>query len=234
VSRSFDLYGNVTQLTENGITAEGGDERTTFTLFEPNTSRYIVDRPKVVILRAGSDDTGTILRRTQYRYDGHGNVNAAPTVGDLTRIDRNTGSDSYTTWATYTYDGRGNLLDATDTFGNTTTTTYDADFALFPIEVSNPKNQKQQFTWGDYACGKPLRSIDINGLTTRFTYDPLCRETRRSVYDGDDELGIWQSTSYNFIGDPAAQYIDTRVPTPGTSPSLSSTSRLDGLGRAPC
>gem|GEM_PF-5088745 len=65
---------------------------------------------------------------------------------------------------------------------------------------------------------------DVNNRPTTFTYDVLCRETRRDLPGGD-----WRTTAYSNIGTPTTQTI--RVDQPSPAATISSYSDFDGLGR---
>ena len=58
--RTFDAFGNVTQLVELGDNAVAGDEVTTVTQYAPNTTDYLVSYPADTEVHAGSHRSGHI------------------------------------------------------------------------------------------------------------------------------------------------------------------------------
>ena len=86
--RVFDLYGNVTTLHERGSVGVAQDDRSTVQAFAPNTSLYIVDKPREELRYGSGGTSSTPLSRSLVFYDG-ATVNATPPVrGDPTRLRR--------------------------------------------------------------------------------------------------------------------------------------------------
>jgi len=221
--RLFDVYGQVAKKIELGISDVTGDERATVTTRYPNTSLYIVDRPAQVAVYAGIDETGTLLSRTRIRYDGASNETTPPTKGDPTQTLKWLNTSGADVVASATYDGSGNKLSDTDEVGNTTSYAYDTAYHLFLTQTTNPLLQIVSQTWNT-VCGKPATVTDLNGQVTTLAYDAICRETRRDLPGGD-----YRTTSYNLIGSPTTQYIESRHPS--AAGELWSRIYADGLGR---
>lgn len=121
-------------------------------------------------------------RTVSFSYDANGNTLAKTiTAPNLT-----------STWS-YTYNGIGEALTATDPRGNVTTYAYDAQGNL--TSVTNALGQTTRFTSYD-ANGRPLSIQDPNGAVTTLTYnfwgDVTSKTTGSRVttytYDADRNL----------------------------------------------
>ncbi|MEX1203738.1 MAG: hypothetical protein WEB85_00680 [Dongiaceae bacterium] len=129
------------------------------------------------------------------------------------------------------YDAFGNVTAAVDPLGNRTERTYDATYNLFVTETRDPLyfagdlRHKTTAVW-DAVCQRPDVAYDLNNLATDYTYDVLCRETRI-----DTPGGGFAITSYNNLGSPTTQYVETQTPAADASGNLWSRVYLDGLGR---
>jgi len=70
VERTFDVYGNVTQIVEHGDIDRSGDERTVVRAFAPNTAAYIVSLPYTEAHYNGTVATSAeLLAETEITYD---------------------------------------------------------------------------------------------------------------------------------------------------------------------
>ena len=226
--RTFDLFGNVTQLIQLGDTAVASDDVTTATDYVYNMDSYIVTTPGRVQIFAGSTSTGTLLGFSRFSYDGT-TVWTPPTKGDVTLREDwlNTSGFLPTSFA---YDGRGNTVTSTDPMGDVTRWVYDAS-GTFVIETRDPlfpsdPDHSTTTTW-DTVCGLPSQTQDMNGLNTVYSYDALCRETNVVFPDGG-----FKQTAYVGFGNPASQYIQTLTPAVDGTGGLWERSYLDGLGRS--
>jgi RHS repeat-associated protein len=230
VTRTFDSYGNVTQQTEWGNFDASGDERTTQADYAANTTAYIVGLPGRVQVFAGSTTAGTKLAETQTLYDNAAAYTTAPTKGDATasRVWLDT-TGGYLV-STASYDSYGNRSSATTPLGAVTQYFYDATYHLFLTETRDPlyasdSRHKVTATW-DVVCAQPSQTTDLNSLATTYQYDQLCRPTRT-----DTPGGGFAITSYNSIGTPTAQYVETQTPPANGSGNLWKRAYLDGFAR---
>ncbi|HNA59179.1 MAG TPA: SpvB/TcaC N-terminal domain-containing protein, partial [Chitinophagales bacterium] len=150
-------------------------------LINTNPSVYILDTASRVLV---VDASNAILSDTRYHYDDQ--INAIPIQGDLTLVQKLTGSgtqtvDQRTHYNEYgnadsskIYSGYGNVdIDPIGTAFETTTL-YDSDLETLPIRSTNPLSQE---TLTDYlpALGLPYRVTDPNGWQTLTAYDGLGR-----------------------------------------------------------
>lgn len=169
----------------------------------------------------------------RWYYDGSLLLTTPPEFGDVTRsvrIKLETGA-SISQYATY--DSKGNRTSTTDAVGNRTEVVYDPDFELFPIEERNPlfvhsgDVRQKVIREFDPQCQAPKRQIDLNGQTTEYTYDALCRPTLISK-----PLGAFEAIRYVNFGSPATQHVERRSPPPADiEDDLWSRTYFDGLGR---
>ncbi len=125
----YDDYGNVVEERNLGDTRVSGDERTVRRAFAPNTTAWIVSRP---ISETLSDAAGQPVARQYFYYDDRP-YGAAPTRGDLTRVDVWQLDGPYTTLTGY--DAYGNVISQTDALGRRTTTAYDTTYHQFPVRT---------------------------------------------------------------------------------------------------
>ena len=135
------------------------------------------------------------------------------------------------------YDGYGNVTSETDPVGNRTDHVYDSAYQYFETETrlppytrsTSPDSRFKITTTRNTVCGAPLTVTDFNAQVSSIAYDPLCRTTRQ-----DQPGGNFATVSYNNVGIPAAQFIETQslAPGPSTTATIWSRQFLDGFGRA--
>jgi RHS repeat-associated protein len=239
--RAYSAYGELNAITEWGIseqpnasngrcdTVVTADDRHTVIGFAPRPDLYIVDKPNRKRVFAGFSTAATKLSETTWAYDQNGNYETPPSKGDVTKTRAWISADG--TNGTFaeslaTYDAKGNLKSETDPVGTETTYDYDTTFDLFRVQEKLTVSgvlHKVETTWNK-PCAKPSAVLDVNGKPTAFTYDALCRETRRDLPGGD-----WRTVAYSAIGTPTSQYI--RVNRPSPAGTISAYSDFDGLGR---
>ncbi len=229
VSRNFtyDLYGNITQVTDSGVVEAAGDETVTLTSFAPNTGDYLVSCPWRKLVYQGSSTSGGLLSGASLSYDG-GGPGQPPSRCELTRQDEWTGGDNWITTGSWLYDNAGNRVSETDGVGNTTTTVYDESLLLYPVETQLPDSGFRTRTAWNLTCGLPSSETNINGQVSSFSHDALCRETYRRLPGGYQE-----SRGYTNLGQPTAQHqwIARSAPGGQAAPHLSAD-YLDGFGRS--
>lgn len=230
--RAFDLYGNVTTLNERGLVGVAQDDRTTVKAFAPNTTAYIVDRPREELRYGAGGTSSTPLARSLTFYDG-ATVNATPPVrGDPTKLRRWLGPTDDWVERAAEYDSYGNRTAEIDEVGNRTEHVFDATHHLLEIETKQPPyfdgdTRFRTTTSWDPVCRAPAIDTDLNQQPTTRSYDALCRLTRL-VPPGNDFRGY----EYRDIGNPLIQaIIVTRPGATGAGDYWSSFS-LDGHGRA--
>ena len=113
-------------------------------------------------------------RTTTYTYDGRGN-----------RTSRTSPSGLVTTWA---YDLGGRMTSMTDPAGDVTTYVHDDLDQL--IQTTYPDGVVETTTW-DAAGNKT--SVDLDGATTTYSWDPNRRRIGQVNPDGSDLLWTWNA-----------------------------------------
>ncbi|WP_424831391.1 RHS repeat-associated core domain-containing protein [Ruegeria sp.] len=230
-----NLFGEVTDIRELGFDGPE-DDRTTWFYFNPNPDAYIVDKPMVKGVNAGSTwsaDQATWLSVDYFAYDGEVSWGQAlPTKGLLTQVRRMRRDAQHVaseqTVGTYSYDAWGNVVSETDAKGRTTTHTYDTQKHLFRTSSTNAAGHTASTQW-HHGCQVPLTETDLNGLVTTVTLDGHCREVKRTAPNGHEV-----NWSYNHFGDPDAQYVETRAASADVAsgnPDTVSRQYFDGFGQ---
>jgi len=229
-TRAFNAFGNITQLTELGNTGYTGDERATYTDFATNTTDYIVNLPSRHRLYQGTSSSGTLKEEMRFFYDGATAYTTAPTDGNLTRQDDWLDTASAFLTSEFEYDSYGNRTAEEDPLGHRTEFYFDTAYHLFMVETrdalyATDNRHKTTATW-DVVCQLPDKEYDLNVQETDHTYDNLCRETRVDLPGGNFII-----TSFNNIGTPTTQYVETQTPPADGSGNLWTRIYFDGLGR---
>ncbi len=240
----YDLYGNVVQVNDLGVTDTTGDEKVIYVGFAPNTTDYMVSCPAWSVTYAGlvaiNAPGATKLDEMNHVYDSSANSSVAPTRCEETSTVKWVSGTAYSK-STRSFDIYGNVISLVDPVGNRTDTLYDATTSLFPVEVRLPKyfsayfnnptdaRYKTTATW-DAVCSKPLTQTDLNGQVTTRSYDALCREAQVN-YPG----GKYLYRVYSLTAAPNAytQYTQDVTNFAGgqTAQQVYALHYLDGFGR---
>ncbi|WP_329404853.1 polymorphic toxin-type HINT domain-containing protein [Streptomyces melanogenes] len=206
ITRTFDEYGMVTKVSDLGDEDVNRDETCTTTSYTRNTGKWMLDKVAGVVVTSvpctlGSQFPDNLISDTRTFYDGATSVTAAPTKGDVTKVQKLKGNATDTEdsdWDTVSstpstcgsdskqlcYDQYGRPLAGADAYGKTTTTAYvpaDGEPAT-KTTVTNARGQAV-VTTVDPLRGLPTTVTDINNAVTTTSYDPLGRTT-----------GVWLPT----------------------------------------
>ncbi|MBD9624014.1 hypothetical protein IB279_13785 [Ensifer sp. ENS06] len=240
--RSFDTYGNITQVRDFGRKDLTGDETWTVTSYSPNTAAYIVSAPRARNVRSGgfTADVDVYEQHEVYFYDGAASDATAPTKGNLT-VQRSYASveptSSYRAEA-FTYDSYGNRLTRTDGVGNRTEWDYDATYRLHVVKERAAKYFANGSLTADtrfvsnvtpnLVCGTVADKTDWNGIKETFTYDAFCRPYGYT----NSGTGKYVKTRYETMGNPATQAVVSYEPLATGAGDVFQRTYYDGLGRS--
>ncbi|GIV16922.1 MAG: hypothetical protein KatS3mg022_2357 [Armatimonadota bacterium] len=154
-------------------------------------------------------NTETARHKTEYFYDGNGN---------LIEVRQYTDATNYLS-TQYGYDAYGQLISVTDARGKVTQYGYDAYGNLVSLTTPLGYQTQWQYTSADSTFGytQPSARIDAKGQQTSYTYDEWGRlraktypdpSTVQYSYDGEDRLvrmvdatgeTIWQYTPQGWL-----------------------------------
>ncbi|OWV82249.1 hypothetical protein ATY77_03155 [Rhizobium sp. R634] len=246
--RSFDAYGNVTEIKDRGRTVDAagtenvntlGDEKWTTFTYAPNTSAYIVSLPTAKGVRFGLDAASPIGAYEEYLYDGATAMATPPVKGNLTQklVSMSVGSTPRVSSTSYGYDTYGNRISETDALGNRSEWDYDASYHLYPVAERSPRyfangaltgdSRFVSTTTYDLVCGLPATKTDWNGIVETFTYDAYCRPYGYL----NAGSGNYLNTRFENEGSPTTQAVVTASPRTNGSGEVFSRTYYDGLGR---
>jgi RHS repeat-associated protein len=227
--RTYDDYGNIVTKKALGRMDANGDEVFTQYYYDLNPSTYIVSAPRMEYVYSGTDNTGTAIKMTRYKYDGQGYA-AVPTKGNLTTAyELVSETDGTAKWLTtnYTYDSFGNrLTEENAAEGITTSWTYDATYDLYPISKAVNGYVVSTAAY-DGACEATAWVKPISAVATNYVYDALCRPVSAT----NAVTGSYVKTAYVNFGDPIEQRVVTTRSRPTSSLPSEQTQYFDGLGR---
>ncbi|MEU5038278.1 RHS repeat-associated core domain-containing protein [Streptomyces rubiginosohelvolus] len=225
LTRTFDSYGMVSQTSDLGDVGKTGDESCTTAQFARNVATWLVNRVYRTEVVAGA--CGSAIKRpadvisdNRSYFDGSTTLGAAPSKGDVTKLEQingtGSGYDVTSTTPAADYDIYGRPLSTTDVYGKKSTTVYTPATGEAPTTtvVTNALGH-QITTVSDPRRDLPLTVTDANNRVTTTAYDPLGRV-----------LKIWTPTR------PAATYPDSPSHTFGyairnDAPNVITSSSLD-------
>lgn len=182
VSGRADYDGNVASYTHNSA----GEQTSRTEAYNKPTARTITTTwLSNYHLPTSITEPGRV---TSFSYDAKGNLlNKTVTAGSLSR-----------SW-TYTYNGAGQVLTATDPVGNVTTYTYDVTGDV--ATITDALGHVTSYTSYD-ADGRPLGMTDPNGLVTKWTYN----------FRGEITSKNFGGEITTYVYDPVGQLIKVTQP----------------------
>ncbi|MFD3662722.1 RHS repeat-associated core domain-containing protein [Streptomyces sp. NPDC058659] len=195
-------YGMATKVDAAGDIAKSGDETCTRSTYARNTTDWLVQfASRIETYGVGCSVTpslpGDTISDLKTAYDGQA-AGVAPTKGDITSSYRlsgyNSGTPTYQTVSTSTYDTLGRPTAVTDSLSRTTKTSY-VPAVYGPLTqqtVTDPKLYTAT-TWLDPAWGKATKVTDANSNTTEWEFDALGRLT-----------SVWKPNRIRAMSDAAS------------------------------
>ncbi|GGS58083.1 RHS repeat domain-containing protein [Actinokineospora fastidiosa] len=237
VEHTHDEWGQTTMVNDLGDLAIAADDRCTRTSYARNTTRRmsLVHRSETVAVSCSQTpvfpDHAISDRRVAYDDGGFG---AAPTVGNVTRIEtlreRPASGPVYETTSTTEYDVHGRPIAVTDALDVTTTIAFTPATGgpVTQVKTTNPIGTTTVTM--EKARGLTTKIRDPNGNTTEARYDPLGRTV--SIWlPNRPSAGYGPSTKYAYAvhNDKPSSITTSSINTDGTY--LVSTAIYDGLHR---
>ncbi|WP_150254387.1 RHS repeat domain-containing protein [Nocardiopsis deserti] len=203
---TFDSYGMVDSVHDQGDVADAGDDRCTSTAYARNTDKHLlslVSHTRTVAADCeGAPSADEIVSDIRTLYDGQG-FGETPTQGRPTETQRATdyGDEGavYQTVTTSEFDEYGRAVSTTDAEGNTTTTEYTAAHPGGHDVKVETTNALGHVTVEELdARSQPVAEIDADGNRTELAYDPLGRLTDVWLADRKRSLGASPSARFEY------------------------------------
>jgi RHS repeat-associated protein len=228
VTTTFDpTFGYPTQVADSGDDARTDDDRCTVNTYANNTTAWIIGRTTRVqnyALPCGQDPTtdADVISDLRTYYDSQA-FGAAPIRGDVTQTDtaKAWAGPSSITWMTTAkagHDAAGRVTDAWDVRNNHSTTAYTPTLGGPVTAVVMTNSLGWHATRNlEPAWGTPTATVDVNGLRTEGSYDPLGRLTAVWLPNRNRPGGDSASTTYAYT-------------VSGDVPSVVATAKLDPNG----
>jgi RHS repeat-associated protein len=182
------------QSDDQGDTSTTADDRCVTTEYASDTSAWLLNYPSqirtVAVKCSATPDLSTQLISDVRTYYDNAAWDAAPTAGLVTKAERaksaTSGTVTYITDATNTYDSYGRPLTVTDALGDATTTAYtDTQGLTTGVTVTTPPATPGTLTSSlttsqvmDPAFGVPTQKTDTGGKVTNLSYDGLGRSEK--------------------------------------------------------
>jgi RHS repeat-associated protein len=176
----------------NDLATASDDTCTTFE-YTKNDALGIVEIPKreltVAVACGTTYNQNQVVSDSRTYYDNATSVDAAPTLGNVTRTERlkdfaSDGTPQYQTVNTTKYDDLGRAVEMTDVLNQKSTTTFTPAGAapVTQVESSKPNGQKTTIEL-EPAWGEQIALTDESGKRTEAAFDPLGR-TEKVWYPG--------------------------------------------------
>jgi len=188
ISYDYDDHGNLVEVTnygevnydENDDDLDEADNVIEYTEFQDDTENWVF----TAVERGIKDHNGFILKRNFYEYSMDGRYNL-----EREEFELRDGANPFTVKA---YDDYGNIIRQTDVRGHDTVYEYDTEThsyqtKMLRLRANGYKHDYTAENLYDVTTGKVLYSKGIDGLTTRYEYDPLKRLSKIIVTGDTDE-----------------------------------------------
>ncbi|MGW3074602.1 MULTISPECIES: polymorphic toxin-type HINT domain-containing protein [unclassified Kitasatospora] len=213
-STTFDDYGLIKTISDEGDTNVTGDEQCTRTTYvTPDTVNWLISYPQSVrtssTLCSTNATPSTITGETRTAYDSRP-LGAAPEPGKgnatmVEALDRYDGTTPhYLTATTTAYDQYGRVTSAKNVNNAETTTSYTPASGSQPsvIVSTSPKKFTSTTTY-DGLRALPVKVVDVNNRTTYVDYDALGRTT--AVWNPGRDKNASASETYTYTIEPGKQ-----------------------------
>ncbi|MEU5117141.1 RHS repeat-associated core domain-containing protein [Streptomyces longwoodensis] len=176
---TYDTAGNTTSVAQTGT--GGGNVSYTYNPSSVTCGGFEGQR-----CTEKTKMTATKTVTTDFHYDAKGNLDTVTPPTPLAKT-------------TYTYDALGRTTTATDARGVTVTYTYDNRDRIKTVDTTNKARVEYSYD-GD---GNLTQRSDATG-TIKYAFDPLQRETVRTLQDGSQTLLAYTPAgNVDYYSDPA-------------------------------
>ncbi|MFH1772225.1 MAG: toxin TcdB middle/N-terminal domain-containing protein, partial [Candidatus Omnitrophota bacterium] len=203
----YDNIGNVKQTIHHGDAELSGDEKYSFTQYNP---AYEAGYNNVSFVEVKDENQKTISRKS-FDYFDNGSLREEKTwlYNPLTLDER---------WLStyYSYDSFGNVESVTNSNNSIVTTRYETSYYTYPETVSNNLGHTISYEY-DGRFGIVTKVTDANNVESKTTIDILGRV--REEIDGFENI----AATYNYPD------FNTKITT---QLNLETIEHVDGLGRA--
>ncbi|MBI2175776.1 VCBS repeat-containing protein [Candidatus Woesearchaeota archaeon] len=222
----YDGYGNVISTDYLGEKDAAGDEKKESWEFVYNVGSWIVDKPSHY---TASGKEGKVARQTFYRYDGLP-YGSSPVKGDMTWEEHWLESGNNPV-IIYKYDDYGNLIEAKNARGFTTSYEFGISDPTFTFgeKTVNPAGHAFLYSY-DLGTGNLMSETDANGNVRSRSYDVFGRIKKDILpYDTVD----YPTKEYAYVFDgtsPEAIMVSQREKS-GDSGTLDTYYFYDGFGK---
>ncbi|WP_416874682.1 RHS repeat domain-containing protein [Kitasatospora sp. SC0581] len=239
-SSTFNDYGQVTTVSDEGDTNVTGDEQCTRTAYvTPDTANWLISYPLSVqttsTLCSANATPTTVTSEARTVYDGKA-FGLAPEAGKgyattTEALDRYDGATPhYVTVSTTAYDQYGRAISVKDVNNAETTTSYTpaSGSQATVVQSTNPKKFTTTTTY-DGLRALPVKVVDANNRTTHVDYDAMGRTT--AVWNPGRDKSASANATYTYTIEPGKQPALTTKTLLENGDYRTSISLYDGLLR---
>ncbi|MFC0529734.1 RHS repeat-associated core domain-containing protein [Phytohabitans kaempferiae] len=206
---TYDSYGEPSTVDDQGDVSTAADDRCTRFTYARNVTAWIVEteaRAETVSVGCGATPSrpANVLSDERTYYDGSTTLGAAPTKGDLTRVEEldswPASGPVYVATERATYDVHGRQTESVDALGRRATTAYTpASGGLTTSTVATNAAGHATTTTLVTATGEAASVVDANGKRTDIEYDPLGRPLKVWLPDRSKASGATPSEEYSYL-----------------------------------
>ncbi len=203
---TFDAYGMVSTVHDQGDVADPDDDRCTSTAYARNTDKHLLDLVSHTRTVAADCDgaplEAEVVSDSRTLYDGQ-DFGGTPIQGRATEIQRavdyGDGGAVYQTFTTSTFDKYGRPLSTTDAQGNTVVSEYTAAHPGGYVVRVETTNALGHVTVEEFdPRSQVVAEVDADGNRSEMAYDPLGRLTEVWLADRTGSADASPSMRFDY------------------------------------
>ncbi|MFD9967919.1 RHS repeat domain-containing protein [Streptomyces sp. NPDC059011] len=225
VERTYDTYGMVVTESDHGDTGKSGDESCTTTTYARSIGANILATTASVKKTAKTCGSTLALPRDlisekRTYFDGSTTLGAAPTKGDVTRVDeQDAAGTGFITVESNKTDQHGRTLETVNAAAEKTTTAFTPATQYIPTKTvtTNALGHSSSIE-SDPGRGEETAKIDVNGRRTDAVRDGLGRVVK-----------VW-GTGWSKAENPTAPSKEYTYAVSRTAPTVVTTKTLRHTG----